>query len=107
MGPASRREWEGRGCGYSTNQSTAFQVGPAWVGLPKKLPTFAREEVDLLAVVERDLDGLLDVDLLELGHRVLDDLEVDVVPDRVERRVDARVARPGRRSTPSGSNWLL
>ena len=49
------------------------------------------DELDVLAVVERDLDRLLDVDLLELGHGVLDDREVDAVLDGVERRVDVRV----------------
>src|SRR4051794_34883026 len=45
-------------------------------------------QVHLLAVVQRDLHGLLDVQLLELGHRVLDLDEVDAVPHAVELLVD-------------------
>src|SRR3954462_13294084 len=45
------------------------------------VPQLAADEIHVLPIVERDLDRLLDVDLLERGHGVLDDAEVHAVLD--------------------------
>src|SRR5205814_3921478 len=59
--------------------------------VPVEVPDLRTEEIHLLAVVERDLDGLLEVDPLEGRHRCLDDREVDRALDRVEGLVDLGV----------------
>ena len=63
-------------------------------------------EVDLLAVVQRDLDGLLDVQPLELGHRVLDDGNSTLFLTS-----SSALSISGSETlallTPSGLNWLL
>src|SRR5215218_3295840 len=50
-----------------------------------------REQLDVLPVVQRDLEGLLDVDLLEVGHGVADLVEVHVVLDGIHGGVDVGV----------------
>src|SRR5712691_9771424 len=49
------------------------------------------DQVDLLTEVERDLDRLLDVDLLPLRHEILDLREVDRALDALEDAIDVRV----------------
>src|SRR4051794_17573375 len=49
------------------------------------------DQVDLLAEVQRDLDRLVDVDLLPFRHEALDLLEVDGALDAVKDPIDVGV----------------
>src|SRR3954454_7384305 len=105
-GAADMRRGARQGAPSSTRVVTraVLLLGEPVLGVPGRADLGAVGEVvadpragklDVLAVVERDLDGLLHVELLERRHRVLDDVEVDVVLDVVHRLVDVGVAHPG------------
>ena len=89
-----------------TNQSATFHVAAAHGRATHDIADLRRVELDGLRYVQRDLDGLFDVDLLELDHGVPDHRQMDAAPDRLECDVDAHVVTRAS-FWPSGSNWLL
>src|SRR5260221_5779287 len=61
----------------------------------EEVPELRADDLDFLSEVERDLNDLLDVDLLEGRHGVLHLDEVDGALDFLERRIEVRVGDLG------------